>query len=60
MIENAKFNYSLCKKELEKQTATTEKHGEKRVQALKYLESSGKESSLIKSLYLEKRSILEI
>ena len=60
IIENAEFNYSLFKKALQKQTATSEKHGEKEVQPLKHLESSDKESSLIKFLYLEKRSILEI
>ena len=48
IIEQAKFTYSPLEKAFEKQTKTIEDQGEKKVNALKSLESSDKQLPSIK------------
>ena len=48
VTEEAKFTNSILRKSLERQKGTIKKHAEKQVEALKFLESPGKELLSIK------------
>ena len=60
IIEQAKFTYSPLGKAFEKQTKTIEDQGEKQINALKSLESSGKQLLLIKDFISKERLNPEI
>ena len=56
VIEQAKFTYSPLEKAFEKQTKTIKDQGEKHVSALKSLESSDKQITIDKRLYIKRKA----